>query len=151
MKNIRLFTIFRSNYCKLVFILSLIIISLLMPKKIFYEYYSIIGVLFIISTSLLIACFVRSIKEKTMVAKSNGASIIGIISVIIGFGALQSCLIGAPVCGVSIGAGFLALFFPGFALSLFEKYSLLIIILSIIIQFLALYFMKCFILRNVKK
>ena len=144
MKRIYLTEIFKSNYCKVIFILSLILITVLIPKKIFYSYYSILGALFIFVTSITITCFIRNIKEKVFLAKANGASIIGIITIILGFGGLQACTVGAPVCGASIGAGFFALFFPGIAMDLIEKYSILVIILSIIIQIFALYFMNCF-------
>jgi len=93
---------------------------------------------------LTITCFVRNIKEKVLLAKSNGASIISMIMIIFGFGALQVCTIGSPICTASIGAGFLALFFPGVAFHILEKYSVLIVVFSIIFQAFALYFMNCF-------
>lgn len=143
MKKIPLIKIFNSNYCKIVFILSLILVTLLIPKKVFYGYYKILAVSFILLTSLMITCFVRNIKEKIYSAKLNGVSFIGIIGIVFGVGALQACTIGAPVCGASIGAGVFALIFPGFAFGFIENYSIHIIIASIIIQITALYFMGC--------
>ncbi len=144
MRRFFLIDLFESNYCRIVFVISLILIYFLTPKKIFYSYYTIIGVLFILFTSFVITCFIRNIKEKVSLAKSNGASIFGILAIIFGFGALQACTIGSPICGASIGAGFLALFFPGVALNLLEKYSIWILIFSLIIQVFVLYFMNCF-------
>ena len=75
--------IFKSNYCKFVFLLSLILVIILIFKKIFSGYYTIIGVLFILVMSLLLACFVRNIKEKSILAKSQKGSIISILFSII--------------------------------------------------------------------
>lgn len=144
MKTRYFIEIFKSNYCKFVFLISLVLVFIATPKKIFYEFYTILGIFFILITSLTITCFVRNIKEKIKEAKIHGASLIGIISIVFGIGALQACTIGAPVCGASIGAGVVALFFPGLAFGLLEKYSILITIISILIQIIALHYMKCF-------
>ena len=144
MKKYYLLEIFKSHYCQFVFLISLVGIYFLVPKKVFYGYDTLIGIFFIVMTSLTITCLVRSIKEKVLSAKASGASLLGILSIIFGFGALQACTIGAPVCGATIGGGILALIFPGFAFSLMEKYSVPIVLISIFIQLLALYLMKCF-------
>ncbi len=136
--------IFRSNYCKFVFLLSVVFISFLTPKKIFYGYYAVLGVLFIFVASLTLTCLVRTIKERVYSAKASGASLVSILSIIFGFGALQACTIGAPVCGAMAGGGIIALIIPGFAFNLIEKYSIWVIVFSILIQFFALYFMNCF-------
>jgi len=138
-----LFEIFKSKYCKIVFLLSLILVAFLVPKKVFYSYYIIIGVLFILLTSLIITCFARSIKERIFSVKSSGGSILGMITAIIGFSALHLCTVGAPVCGAYIGLGFLAILFPGLAVNFLEKYSILILIISMFIQVLALKLMGC--------
>lgn len=143
LKNIALFQIFKSKYCVFIFILSLLTVGILAPKQIFHNN-NLIGLIFIISTSLLITCLIRNLKEKAYSAKINGASVLGILSIILGFGALEACVMSAPVCGAYIGTGFLALFFPNFALTFFEKYNTSVILLSFIIQFFALYQMKCF-------
>lgn len=151
MKKIFLIGIFKSHYCKLVFLISALLISLLIPKKIFYGYYNILAILFILVTSLTATCFIRNIKERILSAKNSGASLIGIISIIFGIGALQVCTIGAPVCGASIGMGIAALLFPGIAFSFAEKYGIWLVSFSIIIQLIALYFMNCFKFINIKK
>ena len=144
MKKYYLLQIFKSNYCKFVFLISLIGVYFLVPKKVFYSYYTLIGITFIITTSLIITCLIRIIKENVLSAKASGASLLGILSIIFGFGALQACTIGAPVCGATIGGGILALIFPGFAFNLIEKYSIPIVLISVLIQLLTLYLMKCF-------
>jgi len=146
--------IFKSHYCKFIFLIALIGVYFLTPKKIFYgPYYTLLGILFIIMTSLTLTCFVRSIKDRVFSAKANGASLLGILSMVFGFGALQACAIGAPVCGATIGGGVIALIVPGFAFNLIAKYSIWIVLVSIFIQFFALYYMKCFksICKAVKK
>lgn len=145
--------IFESNYCKIVFLISIVIVYFLTPQKIFYGfYYSTLGILFIIVTALTITCLVRSVKEKIISIKSSGASIIGIISIIFGYGAIQACAVGAPVCGTTIVGGILALIFPNVVFGLFEKYGLYVLISSIVIQVLALYSMSCFKMnKNIKE
>ena len=145
LKKLYLLEIFKSHYCKFVLLIALIGVYFLTPKKIFYgPYYTLLGISFIIMTSLTLTCFVRSIKDRVLSAKASGASLLGILSIVFGFGALQACTIGAPICGATIGGGVIALIFPGFAFNLIKKYSLWIILISIFLQILALYFMKCF-------
>lgn len=145
MKKYYLLEIFKSHYCKFVFLIALIGIYFLTPKKIFYgPYYILLGILFIIMASLTLTCFIRSIKDRVFSAKAEGLSLLGILSIVFGFGALQACTIGAPVCGATILGGVIALIFPGFAFNLMEKYSFWIILISVIIQFFALYYMGCF-------
>ena len=96
----------------------------------------------------MITCFVRSLKEKIYTAKSNGASLLGILAIIFGFGAIQAGTIGAPICGASIGAGVIAIAYPNLAMNFFEDYSVTIILVSILIQIIALYLMKCFKLKK---
>lgn len=144
MKRPFLVDIFRSHYCKIVFVIFAFLVLMFTPRKIFYSYYIILGVAFVLVTSLTATCFVRNVKERILSAKASGASVVGIISVVFGFGALQACTIGAPVCGVSLGAGIAALVFPGVAFGFAEKYGIWIVIVSIVIQVVALYYMKCF-------
>ena len=144
MKQITLTKVLKSDFCKAVFIVSAVLVYLIMPKKIFYEFYIIVGVLFIILSSLIITCFVRSIKDKVISAKQSGKSLLGIITIVLGFGAIHTCAIGAPVCGASIGAGLVALIFPGVALAFLEEHNILIITLTLVFQAIILYSMGCF-------
>ncbi len=142
--DIPLVQIFKSRYCVMVFVLSFFLIGFISPQKIFHGHNTIIGLLFIISTSLLITCLVRSIKEKIYSARINGASVLGVISIVLGLGAIEACALSAPVCGAYISTGFLAIFFPNIVLNVFEKYNTLIISLSFVIQIFALYQLSCF-------
>ncbi len=134
----------KSNYCRLTFIISLAIITALTPRKIFYGYYTLLGIAFILTTALAITCIAYVIKEQVRSARANGASIIGIIATVLGFGALQTCTIGVPVCGASVGAGILAVFFPQVALPFFEKYGIIIVGVSILLQIATIALMGCF-------
>ena len=134
----------KSNYCKIVYFLSIILIYFLTPKKVFYGWYMLIGIIFILISALVITCFIRNIKEKVILAKTQATSTLGLLSAVIGLAALQVCGVGAPICGASIGAGFLSLLLPGFSLNFFESYALHIIIISIVLQILALHMMNCF-------
>ena len=144
MKKYFLYKIFQSKYCCLVFLFSLIIVSILIPKKIFYSYYTILGIFFIIISSLLITCFVRNIKEKVILAKKQKMSFLGIIFLVIGLAAMSTCSVGAPICGASVAGGIIALLFPGIAFKYLSEYSIIIILSSFFIQIIALYYMNCF-------
>lgn len=135
--------IFKSNICKIVFILSLVIGYFLVPKHIFYSYFIILGIVYILLFALVMTCMIRIIKEKVINLKETGASIFSIISSLIGFSAMHVCSIGAPVCGASLGIGIFS-FFPSFFNSFFHEYALIIIIISIIFQIAALFYMNCF-------
>jgi len=143
-KRYYLLEVFKSHYCQFVFAISLLVTYFLVPKRIFYSYYTWIGVFFIITTSLTITCLVRSIKEKIISTKNSKLSLLGILSIILGFGALETCTIGAPVCGAAIGGGIIALIFPGFTFNFIEKYSIQVVLISLLIQLVNLYLMKCF-------
>ena len=138
-----IFSILKSKYCKIVFILSMIILTFLVPKKIFYGFYILLGILFILVTSFVITCFVRSVKEKFFSVKESGASLLGMITALLGFSSLHFCTIGAPVCGSYLGAGLFAILFPGVAFNFFEKYSLLIFLISLLFEVFALKLMGC--------
>jgi len=144
MKKYFLYKMFQSKYCCLVFLFSLIIVSILIPKKIFYSYYTILGVFFIIISSLLITCFIRNIKEKVILAKKQKMSFLGIIFLVIGLAAMSTCSVGAPICGASVAGGIVALLFPGIAFKYLSEYSIIIILSSFFIQIIALYYMNCF-------
>jgi hypothetical protein len=62
----------------------------------------------------------------------------------LGVTALQVCGLGVPACGVSVGAGFVSLIFPGVVFNYLRDYSIFILIFSITIQIYSLYKMKCF-------
>ncbi len=145
MKNIRLLKLFASPYCWLVFLLMLFLGYFLVPKKIFFGYYSFLAVLFIFVFSLNATCLVRSIKELIVQRKKQKkTSLWGFLFGVIGLSALQTCAIGAPVCGVSLGTAIFSSILPVATFGFIEKYALTIVILSILVQIFSLYKMNCF-------
>ncbi|PLX24669.1 hypothetical protein C0580_04465 [Candidatus Parcubacteria bacterium] len=144
MKKIYLFEVFKSNYCKIVFLLIFIASYFLIPEKVFYGWFYFIAILFMISFSLVMTCLIRSIKDKVVENKQTKQKITGAIAALIGLSALQVCTVGAPVCGVSIGFSIVASIFPSVAFNFLEKYSVYIIVISILLQLYSLYKMACF-------
>ncbi len=139
-----LIKMFDSHYCKVVFALSVALMWFISPKRIFYKYYAILGWTFIITSSLVLTCFIRNIKERVVTARSQGSSLLGILLIAIGLVAMNVCTVGAPICGASVAVGILSLILPGVAMGFFEKYAVAIIASSIALQLVALYYMKCF-------
>lgn len=134
----------KSQYCKIVFAVVLLLSYFLVPKRIFYGWYTLVGALFMAMFALTITCIVKNIKEKALLARTSGGSILSIIAIAVGLAALEVCGVGAPVCGATIGLGVLSAVFPSVAFGFFERYSLYIISGTIILQVVSLYFMNCF-------
>ncbi len=147
----RLFNVFKSNYCKLVFIIALIGSYFLIPDTVFRGYYYIIAIIFMVTFSLSVMCVIRSVKDKVVLAKTYKSSILSIIATALGLSALQVCGVGAPICGGSIGLGFLSLVFPRFFINFLANYSAVIIFLAIILQLISLYFMGCFSVAKISR
>ena len=134
----------KSHYCKIVFAISLLVSYFLVPGKIFYGWYTLLGISFMIIFALVIMCIVRNVKEKVVLAKTYEGSIVSIIAIAIGLAALEVCGVGAPVCTATIGIGVFSALLPGVALGFFEKYGTYIVVGTIILQAISLYFMNCF-------
>jgi len=143
MKEPYLLYILRSSYCKSVLILSLIGSYFLIPNKVFYGYGYFLAGAFMLVFSFSITCIVRNIKEKIKLSHTYKTSIFSLFLGIVGISAFQVCGIGAPVCGATIGLGIVSVIFPAFFIDFLTDYSHAIIIISIIMQTAALYFMKC--------
>ena len=139
-----LFYIFKSKYCLIVFVLSLVISYFLVPKTVFYGVYTILAIAFMAAFALTLTCIVRNIKEKVLLAKTYKSSIVGILATALGLVALQVCGIGAPVCGATVGLGIVSSIFPAVFIELMSKYAIYLILISLIFQLFALYFMDCF-------
>ena len=144
MKKLYFLKVLISNYCRLVFLISAIAIFFLTPRHLMSGWFSIIVLLFILATALVVTCFVRNIKERILLTKHYKGSTVGLIATIFGLVALQTCGLSAPVCGASIGVGILAILIPGFSLNHLHQYSEIIIIIMLLVQIGALYFMNCF-------
>lgn len=133
----------RSNYCKVVFVISLVLGYLTIPKEIYMGKYIYLAIPFIILFAFTITCIVRSIKERVVESKKNGSSILAIIANIIGISTLQVCGLGVPSCGASIGMGIVSFIFPEFVIHYFHQYAVWILIFSILIQIYSLYSLNC--------
>ncbi len=144
MKEMYLFTVLKSNYCKLVLVLSLFVAYMLIPSTVFTGWYTLLAGAFAIAFPLSMMCMIRLIKERAKAASTYSGSAIGLIASIIGLSALQVCGVGAPVCGASLGLGVLSAIFPGVFVNVLEGYSTWFLLLAVISQVASLYFMKCF-------
>jgi len=145
MSRIYLQEIFKSKYCVLVLIFMVIFSYFLVPEKVFYRFYNLLAVLFILIFALSFTCLIRSVKDRiNKNRKQKTGSIFGMLFGVIGLSALHTCTIGAPVCGASIGMAVVSAIFPTIALDFMSDYSITIVLVSIILQVIALYQMKCF-------
>lgn len=144
MKNIFLFDLFRSRFCLVVFIAVFLASGLLVPETMTHGYHVLLAAAFMISFALTITCMARNIKERIALARTAKTSLLGIIAAVLGLSALQVCGVAAPVCGATLGAGVIASLFPGFFFHFLSDWSIPIILLSIVAQWVALYFMNCF-------
>lgn len=131
------------QYSRLIFALIFCLSYFLIPKKIFNGWYTLLGVTFMISFSLMVNCLVLQIKEKYEIQKSMGKHFVGIFFGLLGLSALQLCTVGASFCAVSLGTTIVAAFLPTIAIHFISKYAEVIIIISILVQFYTLYRMRC--------
>jgi len=123
----------------------LVLSYFLVPEKVFYRFYNLLALLFIVVFSLSFTCLIRSLKDRINKSKKQKkGSIFGILFGVIGLSALHTCTIGAPVCGASIGMAFASAFFPAVAFDFMSDYAVIIVMISIILQIISLYQMKCF-------
>lgn len=150
MKDLYIVFIFKSHYCKIIFLILLPLVYLLVPEGVFFGWFKFLGIVFVLSFALILTCMIRDVKEKVVSHKKNKTgSLFGIIAAAIGLSALQVCTVGAPVCGATIGLAFLSSILPAFAFKFLYNYAIWIILLSLGIQFISFYKMKCFV--NVSK
>jgi len=127
-----------------VFLAAAVVGYFLIPPTVFYGWYILLGAAFIIAFALTTMCIVRNVKERAVLKKAAGGSIVGAIAAAIGLAALEMCGIGAPVCGATLGLGVLSALIPSFAMGFFESYGAWIAAGTIALQLVALHFMNCF-------
>ena len=144
MPNIYFLKILLSNFCKLVFVAAFFLGYFLIPRSVFDHSYRILALIFMLTFALSITCITRNIKERIALMKTTKSSVLTIVASIFGLAAFQVCGVGTPVCGVSVGVGFVSIIFPGFLYNLLTDYANGFIIFSIFAQIIALYFMHCF-------
>lgn len=134
----------KSNYCKIVFLISLILGYFLVPKDLWESSYIYLAIPFVFLFALTMACTVRNIKEKVRSKQLKGGSLISIVANILGISVLQICGIGVPMCGVSIGMSILTLFLPSTLLMSLAQYGVWMLSVIIFLQLVSLYFSGCF-------
>ena len=134
----------RSKYCLGVLLLALIFGYYLLPRSVFYSFTALLAFLFLFLFSLSTMCLVRNIKERVILSRASRGSFLGLVATAIGLGALQVCGLGAPVCGATVGVGIISFFFPTLLARLTTSYALALVLFSIVLEIVSLYFMNCF-------
>ena len=143
MKKVLFFEILKSDYCKIIFLLSFILSYFLIPRHLFFSKHFSLTIAFMLTFSVLVTCSVRNIKEKIAVAKTAKTSVWGIIASVLGLTALQVCGLGGAFCGGSIFFGLLTTIIPGFAVNFLTSYAVPLLVVSIVFQILAIWQMGC--------
>ena len=143
-KNFVIIKVLESNYCKLVFLLSLILSYFLVPKHLVGFWWNLIVIIFMLVFSLNMTCMVRNIKERIKVAKTTTNSVISLIASGLGIMALQVCGTSGYICSAGILMGVFSSVLPHFLLDFLEEYSLYIILATILFLIISLRNMKCF-------
>ena len=143
MKKVLFFEILKSDYCKIVFLLSFVASYFLIPHHLFFSKHLLLTIIFMITFSVLVTCSVRNIKEKIAVARTAKTSIWGIIASVLGLTALQVCGLGGAFCGGSIFFGLLTTIIPGVAVNFLTSYAVPLLVVSIVFQILAIWQMGC--------
>jgi hypothetical protein len=133
----------KSNYCKVVFVISLILGYFSVPHHIYSSDYVLLTIPFIFLFAFTITCIVKSIKERVVASKKEGSSLLAILANVIGISTLQVCGLGVPSCGASIGVGIVTSIFPDILVNYFQEYAVWILIFSILIQIYSLYSLNC--------
>ena len=142
--NFLLIKILKSNYCKGVFLLSLILSYFLVPKHLVGFWWNLITITFMLLFSLNMTCMVRNIKERIKTAKTTTHSVINLIASGLGILALQVCGTSGYFCSASILMGVFSSVLLQFLLGFLKEYSLYIILATILLQFISLINMNCF-------
>lgn len=143
MNQVYLLKILKSNYCKAIFVVSFFLGYFLLPEEVFYNVNRILALIYLLTFASLMTCVVRGLKEEINIAHKNKASVLGIISAVVGFAAFHACGIAAPICGMSAGLGIVALVFPNFLYSFLVDNGYLVIYFSLFIQLGAILSLKC--------
>ena len=133
-----------SLYCKVVFLLAFAGSYFLLPEDILLGMHKYIAIAFMFSFSFSIACIVRNIKEKVVLARTYKTSVVSLILSVLGFSAFQVCGINAGMCTATVGMGIVSTIFPSFFVGFLSDFAHLIIWVSVVFQLVALYFMRCF-------
>ena len=144
MKHTFFASLFSSGFCILIFAIVFALSWFLVPRMILHGWYIVLAAIFMVSFALTITCIIRIIKERVVQARTYGTSLIGLIAAALGLSALQVCGISMPLCGATIGLGIISSLFPGFLFHILAQWSVLIVMLSILAQWISLFIMHCF-------
>lgn len=139
-----LFKVLKSHYCQIVFLISFGLSYFLIPQRVFTGFYLYLAILYMSLFGLIMACIVRLLKERILLARKTQKSFLGILFSALGLISLQVCGIGAPVCGFSLGQTILFTIFPKVFVHFLTQYALPILLFSIIMQLYFLFSLKCF-------
>ena len=132
------------------FILLLVFGYFLTPQHIFLGNYKYLAYVFIVLFAILNYCIVKTIYRNYIYNKKQKGFTKGVIASILGVSALQVCGLSAYACSTSIGFTILATFLPHTFLNFLQNYSVEIISISILIQFITIWHLKCFNFWNIK-
>ena len=132
-----------SPYCKIVFIISLILGYFLIPQGVLHSQYVYLALPFLILFALTMSCTVRNVKDKLLANRHRGGSIVSLIANVVGLSVLQVCTLGGPFCGVSVGLSVISTIFPQLLVNWLADYSVVFLLLAIILQVLSLWQMGC--------
>ncbi len=140
MKDIYVFGILKSRYCKAVFVLSLVVAYFILPREVFESPHFVFGIAFMLTFALLSTCLVRNVKERLFAAKAASGSLLGAFAAIVGWSALQVCTVS---CTAGFGAALLSAFLPSMFMHFLISYSIPLIVISLLAQIFAIYRMNC--------
>lgn len=132
------------------FVLLLVFGYFLTPKHIFLGNYKYLAYIFIVLFAILNYCILKTIYRNYVYNKKQKGFTKGVIASILGVSALQVCGLSAYACSTSIGFTILATFLPHTFLNFLQNYSVEIISISILIQFITIWHLKCFNFWDIK-
>ena len=128
---------------KVLYLFSILIFAyigyILVPKQVFLSGFWWLAIPFIVSFALVTTCTIRNLRLRFQ--NSGGKK--GLLASFFGFGALQVCGLSAYACSTALGFSILASVLPHSFLLIFQQYSVLIILISIIVQIYALFQLDC--------
>lgn len=135
----------------ILFLMLLIIGYFLTPQHIFSGNYKYLAYIFIILFAILNYCIVKTVYRNYIYNKKQKGFTKGLIASILGISALQVCGLSAYACSTSIGFTLLATFLPHTFLTFLQDFSVEIISISIVVQFITIWHLKCFKLDMTRK
>ena len=131
----------RPRYPLYVFAASIVISYLLLPQGIMTGFYSLLSATFMVVFSLSVTCIVRNSVEQARTANHSHSGI-SLAAAVLGISAFHAC--GVSVCGYGLGFLMLSAALPAVALGAFSAYGVVIITISIAVQLIVMYRMRCF-------